>query len=150
MTTRRWMSRVATAAALALVGGSFASFPTPAYAATPIPIATIQGTGASTPYAGKQVTTKPSVVTAVYGQGSSAEFRGFVIQTPGTGGRAKSLRTPSDAIFVYLSNTAFDVRIGEQVSVSGVAGEFNGLTQIVGSSIARVPGRYRAVKPVTG
>ena len=33
------------------------------------------------------VTTTPSRVTAVYGQVSTAEFRGFVIQTPAPGVR---------------------------------------------------------------
>lgn len=148
MHVRQWKKAAVAAAALALVGGSLASMPTMAYAAAPLPIAAIQGTGPATPYAGEEVTTKPSVVTAVYGQGSTAELRGFVIQTPGTGGNAK-LNTASDAVFVFLGNTAFDVEIGDQVTVKGTAGEFNGLTQIAGAvTVSEVPGRYAKVKPV--
>jgi predicted extracellular nuclease len=149
MHARRRMRGFATIVAMTLVGGALSSLPTIAQAAEPMPIAAIQGTGAATPYAGQQVTTTPSVVTAVYGQGSTAELRGFVIQTPGTGGR-KDLDRASDAVFVYMNNQAFDVEIGDRVSVTGTAGEFNGLTQIAGSTVTQVPGSYRAVKPVTG
>ena len=121
----------------------------PAAAADPVPIAVIQGTGSVTPLLGQQVTTTPSVVTAVYGQGSSAEFRGFVIQTPGTGG-AKDLDSASDAVFVYAGTQAFDVQIGDQVSVTGVAGEFDGLTQITRPEITEVAGAPATVTPVTG
>ena len=47
---------------------------------------------------GKVVTTTPSVVTAAYPTGG---LSGFVIQTPGTGGKGRSLKQASDAVFVY-------------------------------------------------
>jgi predicted extracellular nuclease len=149
MPTSPWRSRLASAAALTLVAGTLSTLPTTAHAADPLPIAAIQGTGPVTPYDQQQVTTTPSVVTAVYGQGSTAEFQGFVIQTPGTGGR-KDLSQASDAVFVYMGSRTFDVKIGDQVVVTGTAGEFRGLTQITGSSVTEVKGSYRPVKPVTG
>lgn len=134
---------------LALVGLMVA--PPVAQAADPIPIATIQGTGPVSPYDKKTVTTTPSRVTAVYGQVSSAELRGFVIQTPGTGGPRRDLSKASDAIFVYLGSTAFDVKIGDAVSVTGTVSEFNGLTQIGGAvTITRVTGGVPTVRPVSG
>jgi predicted extracellular nuclease len=122
-----------------------------AHAADPIPIAEIQGTGDASPLLGRAVTTTPSVVTAVYGQGSTAELRGFVIQTPGTGGADRDLTTASDAVFVFMGSAAFDVAIGDLISVTGTAGEFSGLTQIGGAvQIAEVTGTSPAVEPVTG
>lgn len=149
MPQRRWRSMFASATVLALVAGTLSTLPGTAHAADPLPIAAIQGTGAATPYAGKQVTTTPSVVTAVYGQGSSAELQGFVVQTPGTGGR-KDLSTASDAIFVYMGSQSFDVAIGDQVVVTGTASEFRGLSQITGTSITEVKASYRPVQPVSG
>lgn len=102
------------------------------------------------------VTTTASVVTAVYGKAMS-DFRGFVIQTPGTGGSTENLRTGSNAIFVYLGSTAFDVKIGDVVKVSGTAGEYGGgegedsLTQIGGQvTITELNVRVAAPRPVTG
>ena len=134
---------------LALVG--LVLVPPAAHAADPIPIAAIQGTGAASPETGKVVTTTPSRVTAVYGQVSSAELRGFVIQTAGTGGPRRDLSKASDAIFVYLGSTAFDVKIGDAVSVTGTVGEFSGLTQLGGAvTINQLAGDYPAVRPITG
>jgi predicted extracellular nuclease len=137
------------ALATVLAGVAWAAGAVPAAAADPLPIAAIQGTSSATPYRGQQVTTTPSVVTAVYGQGSTAELRGFVIQTPGTGG-AKDLDSGSDAVFVYAGTQAFDVQLGDQVIVTGVADEFDGLTEITRPQIAEVPGPLPAVAPVTG
>lgn len=125
--------------------------PPAAHAADPLPIGTIQGTGPVSPYDQQIVTTTASRVTAVYGQVSSAEFRGFVIQTPGTGGPGRDLSTASDAIFVFLGGTAFGVAIGDAVSVTGTVSEFNGLTQIGGAvTITRVDADLPEVRPVTG
>ena len=55
------------------------------------------------------VTTTPSRVTAVYGQVSTAEFRGFVIQTPGTRGAGRDLGKASDAVFVFLGTATAGV-----------------------------------------
>ena len=99
----------------ALVVAGLAAAPEQAHAADPIPIAEIQGVGASTPKAGQVVTTTPSRVTAVYGQGATAEFRGYVIQTSGSGGAADATPGASDAIFVFSSATAGAVAIGDVV-----------------------------------
>ena len=147
---------VVLAVSLALSAGIFAAAPQLSQAADALPIAKIQGTGAKTPYLGKVVTTTASVVTAVYGK-TTSDFRGFVIQTPGTGGSTKSLRTGSNAIFVYLGSTAFDVKIGDVVRVSGTAGEYGGddgedsLTEIGGQvTITHLDVRVAAPRPVTG
>ncbi|MET0693587.1 MAG: hypothetical protein ABWY56_06630, partial [Propionibacteriaceae bacterium] len=112
----RWSRWLSALAAVALATATLTGFPTAAQAADPLPIAEIQGTESASPFANQPVTTTPSVVTAVYGT-STADFRGFVIQTPGTGGR-KDLSTASDAIFVFMGSKPFDVEIGQQVSVS--------------------------------
>jgi predicted extracellular nuclease len=125
--------------------------PTVAQAADPIPIAAIQGTGSSTPKAGQVVTTTPSRVTAVYGQVSTAELRGFVIQTAGTGGAGRDLSTASDAVFVFLGSATAGVAIGDVVSVTGTAGEFSGLTQIGGAvTVTKLPDDVPRVRPLTG
>lgn len=114
---------------------------------TALPIAKIQGVGSATPYAGKKVTTTPSVVTAVYPSGSG-EFAGFVIQTPGTGGNRT--RSASDAIFVYAGSTDYaSLKIGDAVQVSGTAGEYKGLTQLTSPTITKVTTKLPAVQPVT-
>ena len=94
---------------------------------TSVTIAQIQGTGASTPLAGQKVTTT-GVVTAAYPTGG---FNGIYLQTPGTGGTAPDT-TPgaSDGIFVYSSWAATNVTVGDCVSVTGTAAEYNGLTQL--------------------
>ena len=97
-------------------------------------IAEIQGTGAETPYAGQDVSTE-GVVTAAYPTGN---FGGIYIQTSGTGGEPKTPGDASDGIFVYSGWAADNVAIGDCVSVEGVAGEYNGLTQISGDPFVSV------------
>lgn len=134
-----------------LLAAGLVAAPQQAYAADPIPIAEIQGTGATTPLARQVVTTTPSRVTAVYGQGSTAEFRGFVIQTPGTGGAGRDLAMASDAVFVFLGTATLSIAIGDVVSVTGTAGEFSGLTQIGGAvTVTEVTGSFPTVTPLTG
>ena len=145
-----------TAALLVVASGGLTAVGQPAQAAETLSIAQIQGTGSASPYAGDPVQTGPAAVTAVYGQGSSSELRGFVIQTPGTGGRARDLSRASDAVFVFMGSTPFEVDIGDVVSVGGTVSEFPStgaasLTQIAGAvSITRLAGDYPAVRPVTG
>lgn len=137
-------------AVAALVVGALTAAPASA-APTVRSISEIQGTGAASPYVGDSVTTTPAQVTAVYGQGSTAELRGFVVQTVGTGGRDRDLRTASDGIFVFLGNTPFDVVVGEVVTVTGTVSEFSGLTQLGGPvSVTALDGDYPAVHPVRG
>jgi predicted extracellular nuclease len=148
MTLRR-LSAYAVGFGLLVAG--LAAAPQQAHAADPIPIAAIQGSGATTPVAGQVVTTTPSRVTAVYGQGATAELRGFVIQTAGTGGPGRDLSRASDAVFVFMNNTPFSVQVGDAVSVTGTAGEFSGLTQLAGTvTITELTGSVPAVRPVTG
>lgn len=93
-----------------------------------VAIADIQGTGDTTPIPGSRVTTQ-GVVTAAYPTGG---FNGFYIQTPGSGGQVKAAGAASDAIFVF-TGSAPTVTIGQCVTVTGTAGEFNGLTQLSGT-----------------
>ena len=100
--------------------------PTPS---TPTPIAEIQGTGSAT--SGGAVTTI-GVVTATYPTGG---FNGFYLQTPGSGGAAKTAGTDaSDGIFVH-TGAAPTVSIGDCVVVSGTANEYFTLTQISSPTI---------------
>jgi len=109
-------------------------------------IAEIQGTGDASPLAGSTVTTS-GVVTAVYATGG---YRGYVIQTPGTGGDAP--RTGSDAVFVFSQATAGSVAVGELVQVTGAVSEYQGLTEITVASAAglvKPGGEVAPVEPVT-
>ncbi|WP_161606340.1 ExeM/NucH family extracellular endonuclease [Microlunatus speluncae] len=116
--------------AVALALGLLLISPPPAGAAEPVSIADIQGTGAETPLKGQVVQTEPAVVTAVYPKDDRG-FNGFVIQAPGSGGEDKDPAAGSDAIFVYTGNVTFRaVEVGDQVQVTGTAGEYQGLTQL--------------------
>ncbi|ODT36635.1 MAG: multifunctional nuclease/2',3'-cyclic-nucleotide 2'-phosphodiesterase/5'-nucleotidase/3'-nucleotidase [Microbacterium sp. 71-36] len=87
----------------------------------------IQGTGATTPYAGTTVTTR-GVVTAAYPTGG---YNGFFLQTPGTGGDIDvAAHTASDAIFVFGSAATAQVKKGDFVEVTGPASEYFGQTQL--------------------
>lgn len=87
------------------------------------PISAIQGTGAASGLVGQTVTTT-GVVTAVYATGG---FNGVYLQTPGTGGE---IGTASHGLYVYGSQFAQAVEVGDTVNVTGPVSEFNGLTQI--------------------
>ncbi|MEH3089436.1 MAG: ExeM/NucH family extracellular endonuclease [Microbacterium arborescens] len=102
--------------------------PEPPVDPTTVTIAEIQGTGDATPLAGSTVTTE-GVVTAHYPTGG---YNGYVIQTAGTGGAYDPARVSSDAVFVYTRTEAVasEVALGENVRVTGVPSEFNGLTQL--------------------
>src|SRR5690606_31369167 len=85
------------------------------------------GEGDETPFLDCDVTTA-GVVTAVYPVGG---FNGAYIQTPGTGGEIDlASHTASHGIFVYGTQFANAVNIGDYVEVTGEATEFFGLTQI--------------------
>ena len=146
---------VAALAALALSVGGLAAWPGTAAASTPLPIATIQSTATATPYAGQLVTTTPSEVTALYPADGLA---GFVIQTPGTGGK-RNLRQASDAIFVYTGARPADVKIGELVTVTATAQEYpnstdpgvESLTELGGQvTVTKSDASFIPVRPVTG
>lgn len=135
VTTRFFRAHVAAASAGAvLLCGGVAAAPAlaaPTSAEDTVSIAQIQGTGESTPLLGQTVTTEPSVVTAVY-PGGPGSLGGFVIQTPGTGGTVDTSRA-SEAVFVYTGGTQSTVAVGDRVQVTGVAGEYRGLTQLAGN-----------------
>ena len=112
-------------------GGGVGPEPEP----TTATIGEIQGTGAASPLVGKSVTTR-GVVTAAYPTGG---FNGFYIQTPGTGGAIDpATHTASDALFVYGSAATAAVAIGDYVEVTGMVGEYNGLTQITPAAASAV------------
>lgn len=126
--------------------------PTPSGSATPTAsetptgqtsIADIQGTTDTSPIVGKVVTTT-GVVTAVYPKGG---FNGLYIQTPGSGGVAKAPTDASDGIFVHSAKAASAYTTGQCVVVSGEVSEFNGLTEINGTSVTETKG-CADVKPV--
>lgn len=122
---------------------------TPAIAApSTTSIATIQGTGQSTPLAGQTVTTEPAVVTAVYPPGPGS-LGGFVIQTPGSGGTITGT-TASTGLFVHTGQAPVTVQRGDAVQVTGTAGEYQGLTRLSGTvSVKKVVKKVAPVKPVT-
>ncbi len=157
MRARLLATSLTLSAGLTLTAGSL-GLSTPALAATPLSIATVQGTAKYSAYQGKVVTLAPSVVTAVYSNAGSG-LRGFVIQTPGTGGPDRNLKKASDAIFVYTGSKASGVAIGELVTVSGTVDEYPGSTDPSVDSLTEIGGtvtvtvssaRHAAVRPVTG
>ncbi len=92
-----------------------------------VEIAEVQGEGDETPFLDCDVTTA-GVVTAVYPEGG---FDGAYIQTPGTGGEIDlDEHTASHGIFVYGSQFADAVNLGDYVEVTGEATEYFGLTQV--------------------
>lgn len=112
-------------------------------------IAEIQGTGATSPFAGQTVTTQ-GIVTAAYPTGG---FNGIYLQTPGTGGGTDATPGASDGIFVFGSNSgASTVSIGDHVQVTGAVSEFNGLTEITPAAGGVVPvsGSAAPVTPLVG
>ncbi|MBL7946553.1 MAG: ExeM/NucH family extracellular endonuclease [Flavobacteriales bacterium] len=90
------------------------------------PICAIQGSGASSPYVGQQVTTE-GIVSAVFtGAGS---INGYYIEQPGCDGNENT----SNGIFVYAPN-AGGLAAGLRVAVTGTVVEFNGLTELTNAN----------------
>ncbi|WP_263120649.1 ExeM/NucH family extracellular endonuclease [Cellulomonas fimi] len=121
---RRTGAALAALSALVVIPVGSAAAAVDITAANTATIADVQGTGDASPLAGQTVTTS-GLVTASYPTGG---FRGYVIQTPGTGGDQP--RTASDAVFVYSPNTVASVGIGDYVRVTGAVSEYQGLTEI--------------------
>ncbi|MGP6170856.1 ExeM/NucH family extracellular endonuclease [Microbacterium sp. A204] len=99
-----------------------------------VSIADVQGTGDATPLAGQTVTVE-GIVTGDYRTGG---YQGISIQTAGSGGDTDATPGASDGIFVYLNALAPELAIGDLVSVTGVAGENYGQTQISPSAVTDV------------
>ncbi len=112
-----------------------------------VPIAEIQGTGATSPLVGQTVTAR-GVVTAAYPTGG---LNGLYLQTDGTGGDPASDATPgaSDAVFVYSAAAAAQVQIGDHLEVTGQVAEYFGLTQVAASSWTVLAEPAQEVKPTT-
>jgi 5'-nucleotidase len=135
---------ITTAAALAL--GLSALTPSAALAAAPTTtIADVQGDGAATPVAGAAVTVE-GVVTGDYRAATASGYRGFYLQTAGSGGATDATPGRSDAVFVFAANANPAVAIGDLVTVTGTVSEFNGQTQISATTDAA----YELVTPAVG
>ena len=133
-----------TAAVLALGLGALSA--PAASAATPTAtIADVQGDGASTPLAGTVVTVE-GVVTGDYRLSTASGYRGFYLQTAGSGGATDATPARSDAVFVFSANADPAVAIGDLITVTGTAGEFNGQTQISATDAAN----YEVVTAAAG
>lgn len=91
--------------------------------AAPLSICTLQGEGSSTPYIGQTVLVE-GVVTVNFETGG---LRGFFLQQPNCDANPNT----SDAVFVYVGQTASGVQIGDRVRVEGSAQEYRGITEVV-------------------
>ncbi len=114
-----------------------------------LPIAQIQGSGAESPVVGRTVTTR-GVVTATYATGG---FRGFYLQTAGTGGDVGAAHDASDAVFVWGTSTVTamgrGVARGDSVQVTGEISEYGGLTELTPGSVADIVELAEPLAPVT-
>lgn len=114
----------------------------------PVPIAEIQGPGATSPLLGRGVTTT-GVVTAAYPSGG---LFGFYLQTGGTGGPSDTAtRTTSEGIFVRqtVAAGAVTVQPGQAVQVQGTVSEFAGQTQVEVTAAGDITAATGTVAPVT-
>lgn len=104
-----------------------------------VAISEVQGTGDATPFEGEQVLTE-GIVTAVYaGEGNK---NGFFIQEPGEVDLAS--HDASIGVFVFGSQFAQEVAIGDSVSVLGTAEEYYGVTQISADAVTALDGSLGA------
>ncbi len=109
----------------------------PGSAATPI--VEVQGEGDKSPLVDQTVTVE-GIVTAVYPTGGK---NGFFIQAPG-----EADPTRSSGVFIYGSNYASDVQIGDSVSVTGKVGENFGATQITATGVSKLEQSLGEATPV--
>ncbi|MFN0283207.1 MAG: ExeM/NucH family extracellular endonuclease [Kineosporiaceae bacterium] len=106
-------------------------------------VGSVQGSGETSPLAGRTVTVQGTVVGDY--EGPSPALRGFYVQDGGDGDRATS-----DAVFVFnnLAGISPDtVSLGQVVQVTGTASEFQGQTQVSAAAID-VCGDGATVAPV--
>jgi predicted extracellular nuclease len=113
----------------------------------PHSIAEIQGTTDTSPLAGRTVVTD-GVVTASYPTGG---FKGFYVQTAGTGGDLPAGHDASDAVFVFLGSATDYPAIGDHVRVTAPVSEFNGLTELspAAGGVTRLADSVPSPAPVT-
>ncbi|MDJ0333838.1 ExeM/NucH family extracellular endonuclease [Salinibacterium sp. G-O1] len=129
--TPRRTAAVAIATALALAVTSLSAVPAGAAEVTTT-IADVQGSGASTTLPPTTVVTVQGVVTGDYRNATGSGYKGFYLQDP-AGDPADDR---SDGIFVFSSNANPAVSIGDLITVTGTASEFNGQTQITATTDA--------------
>jgi 5'-nucleotidase len=96
-------------------------------------IAEVQGTGESTPISGSVVTVH-GVITADLTAPTGSGYRGVFVQDPNAGAVAEA----SDGIFVYTANHDPAGEVGDLVSITGTAGEYQGQTQITIADVAGI------------
>ncbi|WP_232675948.1 ExeM/NucH family extracellular endonuclease [Nocardioides sp. R-C-SC26] len=122
-----------------LLGPARVDASAPSQAADVVEIAAVQGTGSASPLAGATVTVE-GVVTASFPTGG---FRGFYLQTAGSGGEQDATPGASDAVFVYTPALAVGdyPEVGASRRVTGAVSEYQGLTEITasGGSITPIP-----------
>ncbi len=95
------------------------------------PISTVQGNTATTPCAAAASVTVEGVVVGDY-EGPSPALRGFYVQEQDADVDADS--STSEGIFVFNGNND-SVNLGDVVTVTGPASEFQGQTQISATSV---------------
>ncbi|HEX8131615.1 MAG TPA: lamin tail domain-containing protein [Pyrinomonadaceae bacterium] len=100
---------------------------------TPVAIHDIQGSGTASPLAGQTVTTSGIVTLLKTGSNTGGAANGFFLQVPDASADADP--NTSEGIFVFTS-TVPPVGVGDAVTVTGTAVEFNGLTEI--SSVSNI------------
>jgi predicted extracellular nuclease len=108
-----------------------------------VTIAQLQGTTDTSPYVDDKVVTE-GVVTADYATGG---FNGFFLQTAGTGAGVDATPGGSDAVFVFGSNSAKQVHVGDSVSVTGTVQEYQGETEISSPTVTELGTALAPVLP---
>lgn len=129
----RFRARTAAAAVATALTLGLSALVAPAASAATVThtIADVQGDGVTTPLAGAVVTVE-GVVTGDYRNSTASGYRGFYLQDP----NGDATDTRSDGIFVFSSSADPAIAIGDRITVTGTAGEFNGQTQITATSNA--------------
>lgn len=94
---------------------------------TPVKINQIQGNGATSPLAGQTVTTTGIVTLLRTSTNNGGVASGFFLQEPTATNDADP--NTSEGIFVFTTSVP-TVGVGDNVTVTGTAVEFNGLTEI--------------------
>ncbi len=90
-------------------------------------ICVIQGTGDTSRYAGKNLTTRG----VVYADQDDGSARGFYLQQQDCNSKLET----SDGIFVYLDERVDRVDVGDRVEVGGKVEEYYGMTEILADSV---------------
>ncbi len=93
----------------------------------PVAIHDIQGSGTASPFAGQTVTTSGIVTLLKTGTNNGGAASGFFLQAPDASADADP--NTSEGIFVFTSSVP-TVAVGDSVTVTGTAIEFNGMTEI--------------------